>query len=250
MFLVAIAELGGSVDAAIGPLAPELNTTAYELRLLLNAGFPAVVLATVDEARAAAAKASIARLGHVAVSCDRGALVKSRDMTALVGFAFTPSGLIADERDGEELPFDDIGALLRGSQRSTTETTEEIKERKLRPVMAVATGGLIMSKKTTREVTHVTEEREQVLYLFRRSGAAPWILRERQARYGGLGKELGPASSGNFMTLLKRLRAAAPHAPYDERLMSGRPIRGVAEGGEATDLLAYLLAAYLMTARS
>jgi len=91
--------------------------------------------------------------------------------------------------------------------------------------MAIATGGLIMSKKTTREVTTKTETREQVLYLFRKSGGAPWILRERAARYMGLGADLRPTSLENFGTTIRRLRELAPLAFYDERLMSGRPVR-------------------------
>src|ERR1700753_1450803 len=107
MFLVAIAELGGSIYLAMGPLAAALNPRAYWLRLLLNAGMPAVVLATVDSARAAAAKAAISRQGHVPVTCDRSAVVESPDMTALLGFAFTPGGVVAEERRGEGLPFSD-----------------------------------------------------------------------------------------------------------------------------------------------
>ena len=102
-----------------------------------------------------------------------------------------------------------------------------------------------MSKKSTRDVTTRTDTREQVLYLFRRSGAAPWILRERSARYAGLGADLHPTSLENFATTTRLLRAYAPQAIFDERFMVSRPIRGVADGIEATDVLAHLLATYL-----
>ena len=248
MFLVAIAELSGSLDTAVSELAADLNTTPYELRLLLNAGFPAVALATVHEHLARSAALAIERRRHAAVSLDRRSVTMSRDMTAPVSFTFTATGFTSDERGSEVLPFEDLGALLRATHREATETTEEIKERKLRPVMAVATGGLVMSKNTTREVVNRTETREQVLYLFRRSGAPPWLLRERGTRYGGLGKDLAPTSFANFQTTIKRLRGHAPTAVYDERLMNSRSIRGVAEGRDATDLLAHLLAAHLMKA--
>jgi hypothetical protein len=246
MFLVAIAELRGSLDDAVCPLAADLNTTPYELRLLLNAGFPAVVLSTVDAALARSAVKAIEARGHLALSCDRRSLTMSRGMTAPSSFTFTATALTSDESRSEELPFDDLGAILRATQRETTETKEEIKERKLRPVMAVATGGLVMSKNTTREVVKRAETREQVLYLFRRSGAPPWLLRERGTRYGGLGKDLGPTSFANFQTTIRKLRERVPGAAYDERLMNGRPIRGVTDGADATDLLAHLLAGYLM----
>lgn len=99
-----------------------------------------------------------------------------------------------------------------------------------------------MSKKSTREITTHSEARQQVLYLFGPPGMVPWILRERETNYGGLGPELGPASLQNFMTCIRWLRARAPHAIYDERLLSPRPIRGVADGVDAADLLAYAIA--------
>jgi len=154
---------------------------------------------------------------------------------------------VADDRLGEELPFADIGVLVRAMHRSTTTTTEQVKERKLRPVMAVATGGLVTSKKTTRETTRHEEHREQVLYVFRRCGEPPWILRERGAIYGGLGADIAPTAFENFQTTIRRLRELAPAAAYDERLMTSRTVRGVADGSDATDLLAYLIAAHAIS---
>jgi hypothetical protein len=245
MHLVAIGKLHGSVDAAIRPLADDLGTTPYELRLLLNAGLPAVALATVDETRARAAFAAIARLGHTPLACQRGDVVPSTRMTLLRDFELTRDGLVPQAGSSDRLPYGDIAAILRATHQSTTETMQEVKERKLRPVMAIATGGLVMSKTTKREVAVRTESREQGAYIFRRSGQSPWLLRERSARYGGLGADLRPTSLDNFATTLRRLRENAPGAAYDERLLSCRPIRGVAEGIEATDLLAHLLSLQL-----
>lgn len=245
MHIVAIGELRGTVDDAIRPLASDLGTTPYELRLTLNAGFPAVVLVTVDEALSTAAVAAIAKHGHVPVFCVRGDVVPSSRMTLLRGFKFTSGGLVAHTGSDEELPYEDIAVMLRAMHRSTTETTETVKERKLRPVMAIASGGLVMSKTTTRTVTSSTAQNEQVLYIFRRSGAPPWLLRERSAQYVGLGTELKPTSLENFNNTIHRLQKLAPHASYDERLKSSRPLRGVADGIEATDIFAHLLAKHL-----
>jgi hypothetical protein len=241
MFVVAIAELQGPADV-LTALAVDLETTVYELKLALGAGFPAVVLATVDRARAEHAVSSILRQGLRAVMCDRTKITPSRSMTSLRDFHFEMDAVVASTTSGERLPYSDVLGLLRASHRTTSTSTEEVKERKLRPGMAIATGGLIMSKKTTREVTTKTETREQVLYLFRKSGAPPWILRERGARYTGLGSDLRPTSLENFGSALRRFRELAPLAFYDERLMTGRSIRGVAEGIDAADILAYLLA--------
>lgn len=244
MHLVAIAELGGALEAAVGPLAGDLGTTVYELRLTLNAGLPAVVLATTEKSRAAEAVAAITARGHRPVACAREDVVPSARMTALRDFQLEGDAIAPRSSSPERLPFADILALLRATHRTVTETTHAVTERKLRPGMAIVTGGLVMSKKTTREVTERTDTRENVLYLFRRSGAEPWILRERAGRFMALGADLRPTSLENFATTTRYLRTRAPHAHYDERLVAGRPIRGVADGIEATDLLAHLLATY------
>ncbi len=247
MHLVAIGELQGPIEAAIRPLAADLGTTAYELRLLLHAGFPAVVLATVDEKLARAAFDTIARHGHLPIACQRSEIVPSGRMTLLRDFELATDGIVPHAGANDRLRYDDIGVMLRATHQTTTETIEAVKERKLRPVVAIATGGLVLTKTTTREVATRTEHREQALYLFRRSRQAPWLLRERSARYGGLGSELRPTSFDNFATTVRRLREHAPGAAYDERLMNSRPVRGVAQGVEATDLLAHLLALYLQS---
>ncbi len=245
MHIVAIGELRGTVEDAIRPLALDLQTTPYELKLALNAGFPAVVLVTVDETLAKAAVAAIARNGHAPINCDRSDVVPSSRMTLLRSFKFAASGLAAHTASDEELPYEDIAVMLRAMHRTTTETTETVKERKLRPVMAIASGGLVMSKTTTRTVTSNTAQNEQVLYIFRRSGRPPWLLRERSAQYVGLGTELKPTSLENFSNTIQRLRKLAPHASYDERLKNSRPLRGVADGIEASDIFAHLLASFL-----
>jgi hypothetical protein len=138
------------------------------------------------------------------------------------------------------LPYADIVALLKATHRTEETGVSEEKERKFRPGMALATGGLVLSKTIKRQVVTRTESREQVLYVFTRSGD-PWILRERSARYAGLGAALAPTSLENFRTTLDQLRQRAPHAVYDERLQSPRTIRGIADGSAATDLLAHLI---------
>jgi len=245
VYLVAIAALTGPLDSAVAPLAAALETTVYELRLLLNAGFPAVVLATVDPDLARAAAGAVKRAGHRVVTLDRADMTANREMTALSAFRFDSSELIASD-GAARLPYEDIGALLRATHRSATETTEVVKGRELRPIAAIATGGLVISKKTTREVTTRTEHREQVSYLFRRSGAPAWILRERGTDYRGLGTVLQPTSLANFQSTIQEIRKRAPDAAYDERLMNARPIRGVADGPLATDMLAHLVAKDLL----
>jgi hypothetical protein len=238
MYVVAIAALSDPA-ADLRQLAADLGTTLYELKLVLNAGFPAVVVLSVDVSVAANAVRAIERHGHRAISADRRTFTPSQAMRAVVDVRFDADELRGDAR-GEGLPYRDIFALLRGSHRSQETSVREEKERKFRPGMAIATGGLVNSKTTTQKVVTRTETREQVLYLFTRSGP-PWILREHGARYAGLGAALSPTSLENFKTTLAGLRQRAPSALYDERLMAARAIRGIADGAAATDLLAHLI---------
>jgi hypothetical protein len=246
MHLVAIAELGGQLETPqLSALANDIGTTAYELRLLLNAGLPAVVLITADEAHAKAVAAAIARHKHVPVVCDRSRILPSGRMATLRNFELASTELIADRDSRGSCRYDDITVMLRAIHRSCREIVEQVKQRKFQPVMAVATGGMILSKKITKDVTTTTSSREQVLYLFRRGQEHPWILRERTANYAALGSAMGPSSFENFATSIARLRQLAPQAVYDERLTNSRPIRGIGDGSDAVDIQACLLADFL-----
>ena len=101
-FLEDVAELAGSAETATGPLAQALGTTAYELRLVLNAGLPAVVLATVDPDKARAAAAAITDCGHVPVRCDRASVARMKELRA---FRLEPSGIVADASSTALLPY-------------------------------------------------------------------------------------------------------------------------------------------------
>ena len=90
MYVVAIAALG-SADPDLQKLAADLGTTLYELRLVLNAGLPAVVVLTVDISVAANAARAIERHGHRAVSGDRRQLASGQAMINVVDVAFDPA---------------------------------------------------------------------------------------------------------------------------------------------------------------
>jgi len=249
MFIVAIVEMKGQADEVARALASELATTPYELKLAFNAGLPAVILVTADEVLAQAAAQAIRRQGHGAVVCDRQHVVASSDMTTLRKFHFEPSALVPEEGSPLRLEYQEVTALLRATHRTSSETTEQVKERKLRPVMAVMTGGLVLSKTTERTVTSNAAHNEQVLYLFSRA-QRPWLLRERSAQYFGLGALLSASSFENFGTTIQQLRQRCSNAIYDERLKTSRPMRGVADGVAASDIYAHLLAQYLSKARA
>jgi len=84
---------------------------------------------------------------------------------------------------------------------------------------------------------------------------APWVLRERELVYQSLGPALQPSRTANFRFLASELRARAPQATWDERLvrpasqsqMLGRTLRieehveflvGLVAAGRVTGALA------------
>jgi hypothetical protein len=266
MYVVAVVELGTPIEAEAAALAADLDSTAYEQRLNLVAGLPAVVLAAPDPEPARALLRKIRARGHGAVAFDARAVVPSGEMVALRRCRLDPDGLAAEDPAAlgspgepapsivERLPFDDLLALIRATHRRRVETKAEVKEKKFGAGRALMTGGLMLTKTVTREETRVTDERDQVLYAFRRSGERPWLLRERSAGYGWLGDKLAPSSLQNFVATVTLLRARAPRATYDERLMGFRKPLPFAAGVVAArdrsststeptvDLLAHVLA--------
>ena len=116
-----------------------------------------------------------------------------------------------------------------------TQTTTNVKEKKLAIGRAVLTGGLLTRKTETREVVKRSEDTEQVLYAFPAAGATPWLLRELGTHYGALGAALAPTATANFLAAIELFRRRAPHARFDDSLLRRPPVDDV-------DLYAHLIA--------
>ena len=198
-----------------------------------------MILASPDRARALDVLAKVRARGHHVLGCDASAVVRGEAMVSMRDFRFSDEGLGTPEA---ALPWDDVLCLLRAMHRRSVESKVEEKERKFSAGKALVTGGMAFTSTKTKEKTAVSEEREQVLYVFRKSGASPWLLRETATRYVALGSELAPTATQNFLTTLRVLRAKVPGVPYDERLMTMKARDPVvaAEGG--IDFLAHLTA--------
>jgi len=260
MHVVAIVELTAPVEAEAAALAADLGTTAYEERLKLAAGVPAIVLTSADPERALALAQKIRARGQGVIALDAADVVGAGAMVAMRRFVFEPDALSLPDVPGARLPYGDVLALLRAMHTTSTETRTDTTTTKFSPGRALLTGGVLMSRTVGGEEKSRSTEREQVVYVFRRGGGTPWILRERGTNYAGLGAELGPSSAHNFVATIARLRSAAPSAVYSERLMSAirAPTRAAHSGGirsESTsvstasgvDLLAHVLARWAAT---
>lgn len=246
MHVVAILELAGTVDSAAALLAAALGTLAYEERLKLAAGLPAVVLMTPDGARAAALVDALARQGQPALAIASSEVVAASDMVTLKRFAIEPDALVANSGN-ERLPWASVTALVRATDRRRVESTTVVAEKRFDLARTVITGGLVRSRTTNREVTKHADDTEPVLYLFAGAGTKPWLLREQGTHYEGLGDRLARTAPANFVATVGEFRARAPHARYDERLVTRRRPVAAAAPGKVTsphdlDLLAYLVA--------
>jgi hypothetical protein len=268
MFVVAIGRLAGALEAEAAALAADLGTTAYDARLCLSAGLPAIVLTTPSRERALAVLAAVRGRGHLAVACDAEAVVSSAEMVSMKAFDIDDEGAIAGAASGagagageSRLPWGDVFALLPATHRRTVDVHTKEKERKFNAGLAIATSGVVLTKTVTKEKRTHTEEREHVLYVFRRSGERPWIVFENGTVYTKLAElgKLAPARLDNFREVVRIVRDRATNAVYDDRLMSLRRVpekaqmAGVSRNSTVTtssdagmDLLAHLLALLLL----
>jgi hypothetical protein len=254
VFVVAITRLATPVEQEVPLLAAELAVLPYDLRMTIAAGLPAVIFTTAERERALAVLGKLRGRGHDAVACDDTFVVAGGTMVALRRFRLDADAVVVDvPPSGEErLPYHDVLAGLRAVHRTTSETTSEVTEKKFAVGRALASGGLVMRKKSTHEVTSTQEGREQVMYLFRRSGGRPWLLVESQANYSSLGPHLARTKGENFLKTIELLKGLCPHARFDDSLLSARKTPEVTRNAGAkssesssasgVDLLAHLLA--------
>src|SRR3954451_25225367 len=104
MHVVALAEIATSIEAEAAALAADLGTTAYEERLKLAAGLPAIVLTSADPAGALEPLATLPARRHGAVACDAAEVVPSHAMVPLRRFTFEPDALVPADVPGARLP--------------------------------------------------------------------------------------------------------------------------------------------------
>ena len=257
VFVVALTELKGSLDDEASALARDLGSTAYDARLLLAPGLPAVLRRTLEREPALELLSKVRGRGHGAVACDLSAVASSDTMTSMRRFRLGETEITLDDDPEAHLPYADVVALVPAVHRSRTDTATVSRETKLSVGRALMTSGLSMTKTVTKQAHASTEAREGVLYVFRRGGAGPWLLREHGGVWAGHGRPLAPSESENFRIAVSRLRELATGAAFDDRLVTRRaPERAALSGGNSNttvktssesgvDLLAHLLAMWL-----
>ena len=230
--VVAIGTLGTTLEAEAKALAEDFGSTAYEERLKLAGGLPAIVLTTRDSIAAQALVAKLRGRGHRAQACRVSDIVPASAMIVLRQFQLDDDALATGR---ERLPCSDISVLIRARRQSTATAVDIVKDKKFDLGRAIVTGGLMTRKTEKREVITRSETTEQVLYLFRASGRVPWILREHSAHYGGLGAALAPSTMRNFTIAVEQFRTRVLQARSDDALLRQTALVDV-------DLYAHLVA--------
>jgi hypothetical protein len=261
VYAVAIAELNATIETEAIALSSDLGVSAYEARLVLASGTPAIVSMSSDKARALDLLARLRARGHGAIACDASAVVASDAMTSMRRFCLNAGSISSDEGPRAELPYGDVLALVAAVHRQRVTSESVVRDSKFSVGRAVMTGGMVNTRTVKRETRATTEERDAVLYVFRRGGGIPWILRERGTRWAGHGRPVAPTAGANFRPTVRLWRAPMPRAVYDDRLVTRRsaPERmAVAAGAAGTttttsseaaiDLLAHLLAIWISRA--
>jgi hypothetical protein len=216
MFLVAIAKLGSTPEEEAPRLAEDLGATAFDTRLLLARGVPAVVLRCNEKDRAVELVKRLRERKHQAVAFDSGAVTRRASMFRPRALEFGSTGVRAEQG---ELPYASMLALVHGTQPTQTESVYTTTSRKLDVASAVITGGMKMTKKVTQEHRTVANDREQFLFVYSRSGGPPWRLEEHGLHYQCLGDEMTTNRMENFRTVVARIRTLAPTARYDDTLL-------------------------------
>lgn len=233
MKLVAIVRAPGDVDEAARALAEAAGLALAEARMRLAPEPPALV-ARLEPDRADALVVALRRAGLAALAID-ARVPTDDDRTIVRSFSFDAAGVTFTSRAGDSMrvAWGDVVAILRGVRAARSEVERVEKSRRLSVGAAVITGGLKMTRTSTRTVRSSEESTEQVILLFARDGGAA-VLSEREVEFSCLGPSMQPSSTGNMVELARRLRDGARGAFYDERLLrlGRRPLPFVA-GGES-----------------
>jgi len=256
MHVVALTRLAATFEGDLKELAAWISLAPYDFGLRARAGLPALLGSFSNQEEADALVAKLRQRGYGAVSCDGADVPGASQQSVPRDFQITGAALTGVDHAGKEfeLPLRDVVALIRATAVVAIETSTTTEKKQFAIGRALATGGLMMKKKVEQTSSSTSEQREQVLYVFERSGSHPLLFQETQLHYQGLGAALKPVASQNFLTLIEMLRTSAPQAFFDDRFLKqkrkvgisaisavGKDLSVASSNSNDNDLGAYLL---------
>ncbi len=235
MKLVALVRPPPHPDEAARAVAGATGMTLAEARMRLAPEPPALL--TRLEAGAADALAALLRRSGLAVLAVDARCPTDRDRTVAHSFAFGSGGATFTPRSGApmDLAWPDVVAILRGLRKAHVDVERTEKTTRLAPGTAALTGGLVLTRTSTRTVRSSQESNEQVILVYARDGRAA-TLAQGHLDFSCLGARMQPSSTANMGELARLLREGAPGAFYDERLLrlGRRPLPFLVDGESRT----------------
>jgi hypothetical protein len=211
--------------------------SAADLRFRLQGTLPRVLLSHVDGDRLVAIGETLEAFGFATVVCDPRLAPTDVDRVAARALRLESDGLVAVDGGGTEhdCPWSAIETIQRGVRVTTLTTREKKVERKFDVGRAVLSSGLILTRKEEREIVRKTETTEPFALVQRSDGAPDIILYERRIDYRFLGRDMQPSSRPNLELAVRRVRAAAPGATYDDRVVRPGFMSALPAAGGASD---------------
>ncbi len=231
MKLVAIARAPGNPAEAAATLAGASGIALAEARMRL-APEPPAILARLEpeQADALVVALRVARLSALAVPEP---VPTDDDRVVARSFSLDDAGATFTSRSGDSTRTEWTGvlAILRGVRTSRSDVERSEKKKAFSIGMAVATGGLKMTRTATSTARSSEESAEQVILVYGRDGRAA-LLAEHALDFTCLGSGMAPSSTGNMVELARRLRERASGAFHDDRLLrlGRRPLPFLARG--------------------
>ncbi len=229
MKLVAIVRAPERIEEASAVLAAGTGLTLAECRMRL-APEPPALLTRLEAGPAAALVAALRKADLPALAID-AQVPTDADRTRALRIELAPEQVTLTPRAGEPLrvAWPDVLAVLRGSRESSTEAERTETSRSLSLGRAIATGGLVMTRSSSKTVRSSDTSYQQVILLYARDGRSAALI-EGQVDFTCLGPDLQPSSTTNMATLGQRFRQLARGAFHDDRLLrlGRRPLPFVA----------------------
>ena len=233
MKFVAIVKTPQRLEEAAAAVAAATGLTLAESRMRLSPEPPAL-LARLEDGAAEALVAALRTAGLAVLAIDAHVPTDSA-RTIAQRVAFTAEAVTFAPRFGEamEIALPDVIAVLRGSREARSEVARTEKSTSLSLGMAVATGGLRVTRTSTKTYHSSDTSLQQVILVYARDGRSAAVV-EGLVDFTCLGADLQPSSTANMVALGRWLREQAKHAFHDDRLLrlGRRPLPFVA-GGEA-----------------
>lgn len=226
MFVVALTRWNQPLESELPALAAALGEQPYDLRMKLVGTLPAYVYRGPDVTRAHHVLGVLQARKHGAVAVDFEHVADAESMVVPRRVRFDLDRLSVEHHaqntmQSAHLVYAELLAVVHAMQSQATDASHVSTESKVSLGRAALTGGVMWTKSKTTETNTQHTDAEQVLYLFRQSGAEPMLLRQQSIRVEGLGSP-ARTSLEVFRATIDELRKRAPTALYDNRLLTNK----------------------------